>query len=190
MRIRSLKNKLPGILVLAALAALVPIRGQAGDPPAPGNDLGTVTLPAATPEESAYLGVDSGKAFSLKDVNARLIVLEIMGVYCPQCHRQRPHINRLFGRIKGIPDLAGTVKFMGIASGSPPMEAAYYAKQYKVPYPILADETFAVHKALGEPRTPYNMVVTREGRVLYAHLGVIEDMDAFLETLKRLAARQ
>jgi hypothetical protein len=40
---------------------------------------------------------------------------------------------------------------------------------------------------LGEPRTPFNIVTTREGKVLWTHLGIIEDMNAFYATLKSLA---
>jgi len=45
-----------------------------------------------------------------------------------------------------------------------------------------------LHQLLGNPRTPFNLVVTKQGRVLWAHLGIIEDMNAFLATLKKLAA--
>jgi hypothetical protein len=40
---------------------------------------------------------------------------------------------------------------------------------------------------LNEPLTPYTLVATREGKIIYAHLGLIEDMDKFFGTLKELA---
>ncbi|MBU1697395.1 MAG: redoxin domain-containing protein, partial [Proteobacteria bacterium] len=134
-------------------------------------------------------GIDEKGQFSIKDVDAELIVLEIMGVYCSLCHKQRPHINRLFHRVNKNADLSKKVKFLGIAAGATPMEVAYYVKQSKVPYPVLPDEKFVIHKKLDQPRTPYNMVVTKDGQILYAHLGVIEDMDIFFATLKEMAGK-
>lgn len=131
-----------------------------------------------------YLGVDANKAFQLDDVNATLIMVEIIGVYCPQCHKQRPHINRLFHRIQKDPALSKKVKFIGIAVGATPMEVAYLVKESRIPYPIITDERFEIHKQLGEPRTPFNMVTSGKGKVLWTHLGTIEDMNAFFATIK------
>lgn len=140
-------------------------------------------------KDSDYLGIEARKPFSLGDIKASLIMIEIIGVYCPQCHKQRPHINRLFHRIQKDSDLSKKVKFIGIAAGATPMEVSFLVKEAKIPYPILTDEKFEIHKQLGEPRTPFNLVTTREGKVLWAHLGIIEDMNAFLSTLKSLAGQ-
>ena len=54
-------------------------------------------------------------------------------------------------------------------------------------YPIVQDEKFTVHKLLGEPRTPFTMLLGKDGTVLYTHLGVIEDTDAFFQIIQDLA---
>lgn len=143
--------------------------------------------PPPSQKDCDYLNIDAQKPFQLADVDAPLIMLEIIGVYCPQCHKQRPHINRLFHRIQKDPALSKRVKFIGIAAGATPMEVAYLVKDARIPYPILTDERFETHKQLGEPRTPFNLVINRKGKVLWTHLGIIEDMNAFLATLKSLA---
>lgn len=143
----------------------------------------------SSPKDGKYLGVEPQKPFALSDIKASLIMVEIIGVYCPQCHKQRPHINRLFHRIQKDDALSKEVKFIGIAAGATPMEVAYLVKEAKIPYPILTDEKFDIHKQLGEPRTPFNLVTTRDGKVLWTHLGIIEDMNAFLSTLRELAGR-
>ena len=150
----------------------------------------TLSLSApATQKDCNYLGVAAGQSFGLADVNADIIVLEIIGVYCPQCHHQRPHINRLFHRVQKEARLAEKVKFLGIAVGASAMETAYLIRDARIPYPIINDESFEVHKQLGEPRTPFNLVIRQDGTVLWVHLGIIKDMDAFYATLKSLADR-
>ncbi len=141
----------------------------------------------AIAKDRDYLGIPGKKQFKLADVKADLIMLEVIGVYCPQCHKQRPHINRLFHRVQKDAGLAGKIKFIGIAAGATSMEVAYLVKETNIPYPIVTDEKFATHHLLGSPRTPFNVVVTRQGRVLWAHLGIIEDMNGFLATLEQLA---
>ncbi len=177
-----------GFCFLFLFLIWVPGAGFCGEKLKPGGDLSGLVLPAPVSDtERGYLGVGDRDPFAVKDAAAKVIVLEILGVYCPQCHKQRPHINRLFHRVNKDPNLSKKVKFLGVAAGASAMEAAYYSKQAKVPYPVLPDEKFAIHKHLGEPRTPFNMVVSAEGRILYAHLGIIKDMNAFFSTLKELA---
>ncbi|MCD4721658.1 MAG: redoxin domain-containing protein [Desulfobacula sp.] len=185
-----LKNQVIGFLVILFFFSLQLQDGFCGTPSKPGENLPEIILDApASKKDGLYLGIGDRTRFSIKDVDAQLIVLEILGVYCPLCHKQRPHINRLFHRINKNADLSRKVKFLGITAGGTPMEVDYYMKQSKVPYPILPDEKFLIHKKLGQPRTPYNMVVTKDGQVLYAHLGIIKDMDKFFAALKKMSAK-
>jgi hypothetical protein len=185
-----IKNRVIGLLALVFLFSLYPQAGFCGTPPKQGENLPEIGLAVPDSEkDKAYLGIKGKDRFSIKDIDAQLIVLEILGVYCPVCHKQRPHINRLFYRVNKNADLSGKVKFLGIAAGSPSMEVDYYVKQSKVPYPVLPDEKFVIHKSMAEPRTPYTMVVTKNGKIVYAHLGLIEDMNKFFVTLKELAGK-
>jgi hypothetical protein len=156
--------------------------------PREGSQMPSMRLNAPASQKACdYLGIATQKPFQLADVNSAIVMVEILGVYCPQCHRQRPHINRLYHRIQKDAAMSQKIKFVGIAVGASPMEVAYLVKESQVPYPIIADGNFDVHKRLGEPRTPFNIVTTREGKVLWTHLGIIEDMNAFYATLKSLA---
>jgi hypothetical protein len=177
--------------ILAAMAGWTGI-GLCGTatPPRKGGAMPLLRLNApATQKDCDYLGVAAGQSFGLADVNADVLVLEIIGVYCPQCHQQRPRINRLYHRVQKETRLAAKVKFLGIAVGASAMEAAYLVRDTRIPYPIITDESFVVHKQLGEPRTPFNLVATRQGQVVWDHLGIIKDMDAFYATLKSLAGQ-
>jgi len=188
MPMKYMKNRVIGLLAIGFLVGLYPQTGSCGTLPKLGDTLPEMSLAApVSNQDKAYLGIPDTPQFLIGDIDTRVLVLEILGVYCPVCHRQRPHINRLFHRVNKIADLAGKVKFLGIAAGGTPMETAYYIKQSKVPYPVLPDEKFIVHKKLNEPLTPYTLIATREGKILYAHLGLIEDMDKFFTTLKELA---
>jgi hypothetical protein len=79
------------------------------------------TLPAfeldapASDKARKYLGISQAR-FQLADISCRLLLLEVIGVYCPQCYRQAPLFNTLFNRIeKG--KLKGHVKMLALAAG-------------------------------------------------------------------------
>ena len=61
-----------------------------------------------TPPDEAdkkYLGIGKGGKFTLQQVQGQVFLVEIIGVYCPQCHKQAPGFNRLFQRIQKDPRL-------------------------------------------------------------------------------------
>jgi len=188
MSIVCVKNQVAGFLVIAFIFSWHVQNGLCGTPPKLGENLPEISMIApVSKKDCAYLDIGEKTLFSIKDVDAELIVLEIIGVYCPVCHKQRPHINRLFHRVGKKADLSSKVKFLGISAGATAMEMVYYIKQFHVPYPVLPDEKFVIHKKLGQPLTPYTMIVSKDGQIRYAHLGLIEDMDMFFATLKKLA---
>ena len=136
------------------------------------------------PEDQKYLAVP-GDTFAVKDVSCQVLLVEIISVYCPACYRQVPLFNKLFARIEEG-KLRNKVKMLAVAAGGTVMEVKYLRKDGQYAYPIVQDEAFTIHRLLGEPRTPFTMLVDREGKVLYSHLGVIEDIDAFYDSLKQL----
>ncbi|MDQ1333843.1 MAG: hypothetical protein QG552_793 [Thermodesulfobacteriota bacterium] len=137
-------------------------------------------------KDRAYLGLGAGGFFSMHDVDAEIIMIEIVGVYCPNCHVQMPLFNDLFQRIKRDPDLYGKIKLLAIAVGATANEIKYFTDEYRIAYPVTKDSKFDIHKALGEPRTPFTMLVTRDRKVLFTHLGIIRDMDNFFSKVKGL----
>jgi hypothetical protein len=79
---------------------------------------------------------------------------------------------------------------LSVAIGNTANEAESYKKEHKVLYPVLTDFTFALHKALGNPRVPFTIIVRREARgkdvVIYTHMGVIESADSLLKEVKKV----
>lgn len=145
----------------------------------------TMKAPASE-QDRLYLGIGNKETFSMKDIDARLVFLEILGVYCPKCHIQHPLFNKLFFRIKKDPELFKKVKFLGIAAGANPMEVEYVKKENRIPFPIITDQKYEIHKLLHEPRTPFTMIVTKDGTIEFAHLGIIKDIDELFQKIKKM----
>jgi hypothetical protein len=172
-------------LFLAVVSACFPQVTLCAELPRKDSKIPMFQLPSPSSEnDRQYLGL-TGPSFQLKDVTSQLVLVEILGVYCPLCYQQAPLFNKLYGRI-ARKSLGDKVKMLGVAIGATTTEVEHLRKNGSYEYPIVQDELFKVHKLLGEPRTPFTMVVDREGTVLYAHLGVIEDVDAFFQLIQDL----
>jgi hypothetical protein len=140
----------------------------------------------ASQNEREYLGIGPDPSFAVDQVKGRLLMIEIVGVYCPLCHIQLPRFNNLYHRMVKDPQLREEVKVFAIAVGANPTEIAYLKKEFRIPYPVIQDPQFVVHKLLGEPRTPFTMLVARDGKVMFTHLGTMEDMDKLFLKIKSL----
>ena len=169
------------------LAALVfSVNALAADIPKPGDVLPVFEMPAPVGEdEAAYLGVSPGKPFSFKEIGARYLLIEVIGVYCPICFKQAPLMDKLFKKIQADPDLSGKVRLLGLASGATPQELAYLKKQKLYGFPVVNDPDYAVHKSLGEPKTPFTVLLDGNGKVLLTHLGLIDDLNAFFREISQ-----
>ncbi|MBU1230535.1 MAG: TlpA family protein disulfide reductase [Proteobacteria bacterium] len=172
---------------IAALLALVLAAGPlfAAEPlPVPGQTLPALSLKAPSfAQDAQELGVAGKKTFRLKDLKAKVIVLEVIGVYCAECAKQVRAFNALYARLARRIQ-AGEVLMLGLAAGGTDMEVQSLRQNGIYKYPLVADEHYKNHKLLHEPKTPFTMLVTPAGKVLFAHLGVDEDVEAMLARIK------
>lgn len=155
------------------------------EPPVAGEVLPALTIaPLAVEEDAATLGLEKNGTFTLADLKTDYVLIEIIGVYCPVCREMASSLNRLSKRLKKG-RLDDRITMLGIAAGATPMEVRHVRAGDYV-FPVAHDTGFEIHKALDEPKTPYTMIVDREGKVHYAHLGIIPDFNAFYREIQNL----
>lgn len=165
------------ITVLSSLL-FFPFEALCASLPEKGAALPSFQLPSpATESDLNYLGLKN-PTFQLKDIDCQVLLVEIIGVYCPRCYEQAPLFNKLLSRInkKGLGD---KVKMLAVAAGGTTNEIEHLRSSGSYEFPVVKDESYSVHKLLGEPRTPFTMLVAKDGKVLFAHVGTIEDVDNF-----------
>ena len=180
------KHVLPCALLVFILAApVLAAQALAADSlPAPGQTLPTLNLKApAFGQDAKELGVAGKKTFRLQDLRAKVIVLEVIGVYCSECAKQVRAFNTLYARLARRIQ-AGEVRMLGLAAGGTDMEVQSLRQTGIYVYPVVADEKYQNHKLLREPKTPFTMLVTPGGKVLYVHLGVDDDIEVLLARIK------
>jgi peroxiredoxin len=175
--------------ILACLLILPAFLAAEVAPPAEGEKLPDIRL--AIPADAGYqkyLGIKGDGAFSLLQIKAPVVIIEIFSMYCPHCQKEAPSVNDLFSKIQSSEKLKDKIKLVGIGVGNSPFEVAYFKKTYSVQFPLFSDGEFIVHKQLGEVRTPYFIGIKNHKNgshtIFYSKLGAIADNDSFLKLIQ------
>ena len=158
-------------------------------PPIEGGKLPDIKL--AIPVDAGYqtyLGIKGDGTFSLPQIKASVVIVEIFSMYCPHCQREAPSVNDLFSKIQQSKKLNDKVKLVGIGVGNSRYEVEYFKKTYSIQFPLFSDGEFIVHKQLGEVRTPYfiGIKILKDGshKIFYSKLGGIADNASFLKLIQ------
>jgi len=179
-----------GLLLILGLT-LTTFGQAATAPPAKGESFPGITFPIPPDtNEKTYLGLTgSSGPFKINQIKAQAVLIEIFSMYCPYCQKDAPGINELFQAIEGDTELKGRIKIVGIGAGNSAYEVGVYKKKYNVSFPLIPDEQFALHKALGETRTPYFILVKIDsggpGLVTYSELAGFKGVESFLEIIRQ-----
>jgi len=160
----------------------------AKEPPAEGGPLPVIKLPVPkSPEEKNYLGLKGEGSFTIPQIKAKVVIIEIFSMYCPYCQNEAPRVNELYNAIENNPDLKGKIKIIGIGAGNTPMEVDIFRKKFQIAFPLFPDVDYSIHKVCGEVRTPYfiGVKINENGshEVIYSRLGSIEDANKFLDLI-------
>src|SRR4030043_558484 len=146
----------------------------------------TLSVPQSASEKD-YLGIKVKNSFKVSKIKADVIIIEIFSMYCPYCQKEAPNVNELHQLINSKPDIKDKIKIIGIGAGNTPFEVEVFKKQYSVPFLLSPDESFSVHKSVGNVRTPYFFVIKinadGSNKIIYSKAGSIQDPNQFLDLI-------
>ena len=156
--------------------------------PAKGEAFPNITLPfPEKADEKEYLGLTGKGSFKIPQIKAELIILEIFSMYCPYCQKEAPNLNELYQIINKREDLKNKIRIIGVGVGNNPFEVDVFRNQYNIQFPLFSDESYSVHKSVGEVRTPYFFVIKNTGdkknTLIYSKVGSIQDPKQFLDKI-------
>jgi peroxiredoxin len=176
------------MIVLMCSLAVIPVLHAAVTIPAKGEGFPEITLPIPDKDaEKAYLGLSGEGTFRLSQMKADVVIIEIFSMYCPYCQKEAPLVNDLYQAIDKNPASKNRIKMIGIGAGNTTFEIDIFRKQFTIPFPLFPDDSFTVHKKIGEVRTPHFFVLKMNAdgsnRIIYSKVGTIEDATRFLNLI-------
>jgi thiol-disulfide isomerase/thioredoxin len=181
------------IVVLAVgLSVIYSVPVAAQKELASGDALPAITLPVPqTPAAKSYLGLTAGEFFTVSQIKAQVVIIEIFNMYCNYCQGEAPLVNELYQLISRDPSLKTTIKMIGIGAGNTPLEVEVFRKNYQVLFPLFPDEDYTIHKAVGEVRTPFFICAKRNTdgslKVFHTTLGSFHDAAQYLKQVVTLS---
>jgi thiol-disulfide isomerase/thioredoxin len=160
-------------------------------PPEKGDRLPAISLPIPkNPEEQNYLGLPVSGSFKIPQIKSKVVIIEIFSMYCPYCQKDAPGVNDLYRLIENNAEIKDKVKLIGLGAGNSAYEVEVYKNKFTVPFPLFSDQDFTIHKAFGEVRTPYFIVVKIEDgkhQIVHTQLGNYPGAEPFLELVLKAA---
>jgi len=184
------------LICFAAFAICLLLATNAGlaftNAPAIGESLPSFELPI--PQDAgaqSYLGLSGTGQFTIAQIEAKVVIIQIFSMYCPVCQKEAFRVNKLYRTIQKRKDLKDKIKMIGIGTGNTSFEVGFFQKKYEVPFPLFSDENLSIHRILGKLRTPYfiGVKINRDGsdEVFYSRLGQFKDVNSFLKRIVELS---
>ncbi len=131
------------------------------------------------------LGIPSADSFTLDQVKADILVIEIFSMYCPICQREAPQVNELYRMLRN--HTGKSIRLIGIGAGNSEFEVNFFKETYGIEFPLFSDGKFFIHKKVGEKGTPFFIGLKpgnpKGSRVFFTHSGDIKDLDGFFNRL-------
>ena len=147
------------LILLLSLFLLVRLQGPAlaADSISGMELLPQVTLNAPdSAEYRNYLGLKQqpGEPFSLRDIDADLLLIQLFSMYCPFCQEEADNVNALFELIYDFSKPDFSIKMIGIGANNSAFEVDHYRNTYGVRFPLFSDQDMSIYTALGGTGTP------------------------------------
>lgn len=108
------------------------------------------------PRHKEYLGLTgkSGTDFSIRDIDADILLIELFSMYCPYCQKAAPAVNELYVKMREISKNGPVVKIIGLGVANSQFEVDHFRDTYDIAFPLFTDEDKTMFRALAGEGTP------------------------------------
>lgn len=114
-----------------------------------------LTVPQSE-EHRQYLGLtkEPGETFSIQEIDADILLIELFSMYCPFCQEEAPAVNILYHAMQDYSESGVSVKIIGLGANNSEFEVDHFRTTYDVKFPLFADKDMSMYNALEGKGTP------------------------------------
>ncbi|MBU0945143.1 MAG: TlpA family protein disulfide reductase [Proteobacteria bacterium] len=135
-----------------------------------------------------YLGLkgEPGTSFSLNDIDADILLIELFSMYCPYCQNVAPTVNELYEKIEQTkrPDLKLVI--IGIGANNTDLEVDIFRQGFDIAFPLFSDSDMSIYNTLAGAGTPGFIGCRKDGEksvIFFRESGGFTDHSQFLADL-------
>jgi cytochrome c biogenesis protein CcmG, thiol:disulfide interchange protein DsbE len=121
-----------------------------------------------------------GQKVQLSDYPGKVVLVNAWATWCPPCRAEMPGINAYYQAHQ-----KDGFMVLAINAGDPQSSAASFALSNNLAFPVLLDSDLRLLDGLGIHDFPTSIIVGRDGRVKYIHVGMFtpEALDSVVTPL-------
>lgn len=137
------------IIVISCCFSPIPVS-------ATGMDTGII-LPVPEKEQYVqYLGLKKTAKgiFSLQDIDADILLIEIFNMYCPFCQEEADNVNELYQLMNEQEKNGIKMKIIGVGASNTELEVKIFKDTFWVNFPLFSDQDMSIYKKLEGENTP------------------------------------
>lgn len=102
-----------------------------------------------------------GKDYRLSNYKGKIVLLNFMTTWCPECQSSVPYLKAIYARY----NQRGLVMLnINVMQGEEKIAA--FSKKYALPYPTLMDREGIISRNYGVVGVPVKVLIDREGRII------------------------
>jgi peroxiredoxin len=103
----------------------------------------------------------NGKDFRLSDYKGKIVLLNFMATWCPDCRASVPYLKKIYAQYNP----QGLI-MLSIDIEESEDKVLAFSKKYDLPYPILLDRQGTIARSYGVVGVPVKVLIDREGRII------------------------
>jgi|SRR6267154_3361851 len=127
----------------------------------------------------------AGTNLRLKEQRGQVVMLNFWATWCVPCRQEMPHLNRLYEKYRA----SGFVLF-GVNVDEDVGNAAGTSSRLGLQFPVLLDTDKKVSRLYDLGTMPSTVLIDRDGRVRYVHLGYRDGYEQTYENQIRELLRE
>lgn len=155
-----------GIAVLAAFTVFIAWRAKKLETSLTGQAEAAVMVNKQAPAFS--LPSLSGNQVSLADYRGKKVVVSFWASWCGPCRREMPMLRSFYEQYHQD---NSNFEFLAISLDDNRADPAKFAREEKLPFPVLLDLTQQIGQEYGANAIPTLYVINEEGKVVYGQVG-------------------
>ncbi len=129
----------------------------------------TQVAPLAASAPDFTLRSADGPAVRLQEQRGRVVMVNFWATWCGPCRQEMPQLNRLYGKYR---DAGFTL--LGVNVDEDQGKAVSLASRLGLQFPVLLDTDKKVSRLYDLSTMPSTVLIDRDGRMRYLHLGYRE----------------